>query len=162
MEFGEDKNKLVGNLLKYKSIKKEDIDLFLILLFNNKYKLLAPLRDIIDDDIKFLEILDLFAGSRIWFPERLRSYRNLERATTYNYLKERNFSPEAYKSVAKQIDKRIIQTKSLMETIDATLTNEKEIKASMRMIQKDLNTRKRLDPLEDYSFEFTEGDDIDA
>ena len=162
MEFGEDKNKLVGNLLKYKNIKKEDIDLFLILLFNNKYKLLAPLRDIIDDDFKFLEILDLFAGSRIWFPERLRSYRNLERATTYNYLKERGFSPEAYKSAAKQIDKRIIQTRSLMETIDTTLSLEKDIKASMRLVQKELETRKKLDPLESYNFDFTEGEDDNA
>ena len=153
----------VGNLLKFKNVSKEDIDLFLMLLYNNKYKLLLPLRDIIDDDQKFLEVVDLFAGYRLWFPERIKTYRYLERATTYNYLKERNFSPQAYKSIAKQIDKRVIQTRSLMETVESTVNNrEKMIKADVKQIKRDLDNRKKLDPLENYSFDFIEGDEIDA
>ena len=77
-------------------------------------------------------------------------------------MKERNFSPEAYKSAAKQIDKRIIQTKSLMETIDSVLVSEKDIKASIRAIEKDLENKKVLDPIYTYTFDFTEGDDKDA
>lgn len=156
------KEKLVGSLLKYKGIKREDLDLYFLLLFKSRYKLLAPLRDIIDDDYKFLQILDLFAGTRIWFPPRDRTYRVLERATSYNYLKERNFSHEAYKALAKRIDRRLIQTKTLMDTVDRVLTQEKTIRKQMRDIDKLLEESQAKDNIQSYNFEFTEGDDIGA
>jgi hypothetical protein len=154
-------DKPIGNLLKYRNISEEDIDLYLALITNNsRYRFLLPLRDIVDDDQKFLQILDLFAGTRMWFPDRIRTYRYLERATTYNYLKDRNFSPDAYKTIAKQIDKRVTQTKSLMTTIEATLEErEKDIRVVSSGVQKELESRNDyLDSIDSYDFDFTEED----
>ena len=160
MQSGNER-KPVGNLLKYRNINKTDIDLYLTLIVSNsKYRFLLPLRHIIDDDQKFLQILDLFAGSRIWFPDRVRTYRYLEKAATYNYLRERDFSPAAYKTVAKQIDKRVTQTKSLMTTVDTTLElREKDIGVATAAVQKELENRNDcMDSIDDYDFDFTEED----
>ena len=160
MQSGNDR-KPVGNLLKYRNVSKEDIDLYLTLIMNNsKYRFLLPIRDIVDDDQKFVQILDLFAGSRIWFPDRLRTYRYLEKATTYNYLKNRGFSPGAYKTIAKQIDKRVTQTKSLMTTVEATIEGrERDIKVETDLVKKELEgINNYLDSIDSYNFDFTEDD----
>ena len=160
MQSGKER-KPVGNLLKYRNVSKEDIDLYLTLIVsNNKYRFLLPLRDIINDDQKFLQILDLYAGSKVWFPDRIRTYRYLEKATTYNYLKYRNFSPKAYKTVAKQIDRRVTQTKSLMTTVEANIEErEKDIRISLGSVQRELENRNdHLDSIDDYDFDFTEED----
>ena len=158
MKYG-NKVKPVGNLLKFKNISSRDVDLYLTLItHNDRYRFLLPLRDIIDDDKKFLEILDLFARCSVWFPDRNRTYRCLEKAATYNYLKDRNFSPSAYKTVAKQIDRRITQTKSLMTTLEASMEHrERNIKTATNKVKKELESRNEgLDSISSYDFDFTE------
>lgn len=147
-----DKQKQVGSLLKYKNLNAEDLDLYLTLIYNTKYKYLVSLRNILDNDKKFLELLDIFAGIRIWFPERERTYRYLEKSCTYNYLKNRDFSKDAYSVISKLVEKRVIQVKSMITNLEATLVEREEmLRNSTREVEKLLN-KPKVKRLEDYIY----------
>ena len=68
-----------------------------------------------------------FLGQKVQFPERRKIYKTLEKVFIYNYCKAHNFSESSYLFMAKQYNKRIPQTRAIVNTmqrfIDAK-TNE--------------------------------------
>ena len=70
-----------------------------------------------------MELLDIFAGKKIQFPDRKKLYKLLEKIRIYTYVKSRNYSPESYKLLAKQYKKRISQIRSTVERVDYLLNN---------------------------------------
>ena len=67
------------------------------------------------------------SGQKVQFPERRKIYKTLEKVFIYNYCKAHNFSESSYLFMAKQYNKRIPQTRAIVNTmqrfIDAK-TNE--------------------------------------
>lgn len=116
----------VGSLIVFKDLTKEQKDLFIKLISGEYSYLFQILYNVIDDDNKVLEILDIFEGQRFQFPSRKKLYKLLTRIKFYTYVKSRDYSEDAYKTLAKQNNMRISQIKSLVNRIDNILNNDTE------------------------------------
>ena len=119
-----DKN---GSLMLFYMCSKEDIDLLMTLISRGSLEYIQLLRDIVKDDLALLKLFDVMSGARVQFPERKKIYKTLEKVVIYNYCKSQGFSEASYIFMAKQYNKRIPQTKSIVRTIQKFLdsnTNE--------------------------------------
>lgn len=106
-----------GSLLLFRKATKEDIDLMLKLMSSERYEFISLFRDIIDDDLSLIKLLDMMSGNKITFPERRKIYKTLEKVFIYNYIKAHNFSNQSYVAVAKQYGKRTTQVKAIVDTM---------------------------------------------
>ena len=114
----------LGCLLLFSKASKEDIDLLLDLISNEKYSYLVILRDLVKDDTALIKLFDVMAGKRVPFPKRRKMYKTLERITIYNFCLKRGFSEESYKSVSKQFNKRVPQVKAIVATMQKFIDNK--------------------------------------
>lgn len=115
----------VGNLLPFRNLTQEQKELFIKLISDDYSHVFQILFNIIEDDQKVLELLDILSGQRIQFPPRKKLYKLLEKIQIYTYSKHRNFSEDSYKTQAKIYKKRISQIKSIVDRINYLLDNGK-------------------------------------
>lgn len=115
-----------GALLLFRKATKEDIDLMLKLLSSERYEFISLFREIIDDDIELIKMLDMMSGAKILFPERRKIYKTLEKVFIYNYIKAHDFSNQSYITMAKQYNKRTTQVRSLIENMIKFLDEKKD------------------------------------
>lgn len=113
----------LGCLLLFSKASKEDIDLLMDLITNERYSYLAILRDLVKDDAALIKLFDVMAGMRVPFPKRRKMYKTLERITMYNFCKSRNFSEDSYRIVSKQFNKRVPQVKAIVATMQKFIDN---------------------------------------
>jgi Mor family transcriptional regulator len=114
----------IGSLLIYRDITEEQKNLFIDFLSTDISSCFKVLFNIIDDDFLVMELLDVFAGKKIQFPDRKKLYKLLEKVKIYSYVKSKNYSPESYKLLAKQYKKRISQIRSTVERVDSLIKNK--------------------------------------
>ena len=114
----------IGKTTLFKDLDDEKYSLFLQLLsFEN-----SEFLDVIDkmtDRNTLLKLLDVFAGEYIRFPNRKSVIWVLEKVNMYTYLKNRNFSDEAYYTVSKEYDRTVYEIKKIVNVIDKNLLNKK-------------------------------------
>lgn len=115
----------VGNLLPFRNLTDEQKNLFIKLISDDYTYIFQILFNIINDDKKTLELLDILSGQRIQFPSRKKLYKLLEKIQMYTYSKHRNFSEESYKIQSKIYKKRISQIKNIVTRIDYLLNSGK-------------------------------------
>lgn len=115
----------VGNLLPFRNLTKEQKELFIKLISDDYSYIFQILFNIIEDDQKTLELLDILSGQRIQFPPRKKLYKLLEKIQMYTYSKHRNFSEESFKTQSKIYKKRISQIKNIVNRIDYLLNGGK-------------------------------------
>lgn len=114
----------LGCLALFKNITDEDMELFIDLVTNDFSPFLRVLYNIVGDKNKILRILDAFEGQRIYFQDRKKFYKTLEKVTIYNYIKNHNYAPEAYSSMSKQFQKRVSQLRNIVDRINALKSGE--------------------------------------
>ena len=83
--------------------------------------MLLVLFNIIGDNLVTLELIDIFAGERISFPNRKKLYKLLEKIQIYTFINNKGRSPESYQLLAKQYKRRISQIKAVVNRIDYLL-----------------------------------------
>ena len=123
MNSEEDEEYPVGCLSTFRDLSKEERDLFIKLLSDDCSSAFQILFNIIDDDILVLEILDIFAGNKVNFPNRKKLHKLLEKIQIYTFVKSKGKTPESYQLLAKQYKKRISQIKAVVDRIDYLLNN---------------------------------------
>jgi len=114
----------IGSLLIYRDITEEQKNLFIDFLSTDVSNSFKVLFNVIDDDFLVMELLDIFAGKRIQFPDRKKLYKLLEKVKIYTYVRSKNYSPESYRLLAKQYKKRISQIRSTVERVDSLIKNK--------------------------------------
>ena len=97
----------VGSLLAFKDLTKEQKDIFIKLISDDYSYLFQVLFNIIEDDNLVLEIIDILAGQKIQFPTRKKLYKLLEKIKIYTFVKNKNYSQDSCKLLAKQYNKII-------------------------------------------------------
>ena len=116
-----------GSLMLFNKCTKEDIDLLMLLISRGNNSYIQLLREIVNNDLELIKLFDVMSGQKVQFPERRKIYKTLEKVFIYNYCKAHNFSESSYIFMAKQYNKRIPQTRAIVNTmqrfIDAK-TNE--------------------------------------
>lgn len=126
MEIQEKEEKYIpGSMVIFKNLTNEQRDIFLKLISDEYSYLFQVLFNILDDNILTLELIDIFAGQRIQFPTRKRMYKLLEKIQIYTFVKNRNYSSESYRLLAKQYKKRVSQITATVERVDYLLNNGK-------------------------------------
>ena len=126
MMFDSDDEFSIGSLLIYRDITEEQKNLFIDFLSTEVSSSFKILFNVIDDDYLVMELLDIFAGKKIQFPDRKKLYKLLEKIKIYTYIKSKNYSPDSYKLLAKQYKKRISQIRSTGERVDYLLYNRNQ------------------------------------
>ena len=126
MMFDSDDEFSIGSLLIYRDITEEQKNLFIDFLSTEVSSSFKILFNVIDDDYLVMELLDIFAGKKIQFPDRKKLYKLLEKIKIYTYIKSKNYSPDSYKLLAKQYKKRISQIRSTVERVDYLLNNRNQ------------------------------------
>ena len=96
----------VGSLLAFKDLTKEQKDIFIKLISDDYSYLFQVLFNIIEDDNLVLEIIDILAGQKIQFPTRKKLYKLLEKIKIYTFVKNKNYSQDSCKLLAKQYNNR--------------------------------------------------------
>lgn len=115
----------IGSLLNFRNLDEEQKNIFIKLLSDDCSYQFQLLFNILDDNILVLQIIDVFANTKIVFPNRKKIYKLLEKIQIYTYVKKKNYSNEAYKLMARQYKKRISQIKDTVTRIDYLLNNGK-------------------------------------
>lgn len=113
----------IGSLLIYKDLNSEQKELFIKLLSDDSSYLFQILFNVIENDYKVLQLIDLFAGQKIQFPDRKKVHRLLEKIKIYTFVKHSNNKDNACKLLAKQYNKRILQIRTIVDRIDYLLAN---------------------------------------
>lgn len=108
----------LGCLALFKNISDEDMQLFIDLVTNDFSPFLRTLYNIVGDRNTVLRILDAFEGQRIYFQDRKKLYKTLEKVTIYDYIKNHDYEHEAYSTMSKQFSKRVSQIRNIVERID--------------------------------------------
>ena len=121
----EEEEYIVGCLSAYRNLTEEQKDLFIKLVSDDCSSEFQILFNILDDDILTLEILDIFAGRRISFPDRKKLHKLFEKIQIYTFVKNRGKTADSYQLLAKQYKKRISQIKAVVERIEYLLGNGK-------------------------------------
>jgi len=106
-----------GSLMLFSKASKKDIDLLMTLICRGQNQYLQLLREVVKDDISLIKLFDVMSGQKVVFPERRKIYKTLEKVFIYNYCKSRNFSEDSYIFMAKQYNKRIPQTRAIVNTM---------------------------------------------
>ena len=125
-QWNRGKNKIkVKNVffLKKWCKRKLKIELFIKLLSDDSSYLFQILFNVIENDYKVLQLIDLFAGQKIQFPDRKKVHRLLEKIKIYTFVKHSNNKDNACKLLAKQYNKRILQIRTIVDRIDYLLAN---------------------------------------
>ena len=108
-----DEDYLVGSLSTFRNLSEEQKKLFIKLVSDDCSSVFQILFNVINDDLLTLELIDIFAGERIAFPNRKKLYKLLEKIQIYTFIKSKRDSPEAYQLLAKQYKRRISQIKAI-------------------------------------------------
>lgn len=74
--------------------------------------------------IDYLQFLDLLAGNTLKIPSRKSIYRDLEYIKIYNFVKEKKFSTDSIRTVAKLYTKNISFVKRAIIKISKSLNEE--------------------------------------
>lgn len=109
----------VGSLSLFKNITDEDVLLFIDMITNDFSPFLRVLYNIVDDKTLILKILDAFEGQRIYFPDRKKIFKTMERVVIYNYIVNHNYSEESYSAMSKQFSKRVSQIRNIVDRINS-------------------------------------------
>lgn len=117
-----DEDYLVGSLSTFRNLSEEQKKLFIKLVSDDCSSVFQILFNVIDDDLLTLELIDIFAGERISFPNRKKLYKLLEKIQIYTFINSKGGSPEAYQLLAKQYKRRISQIKAIVNRIDYLLS----------------------------------------
>lgn len=115
----------VGSLVIFKNLSKQQKELFIKLISDDYSSLVQVLFNIIEDDNKVLQIVDIFAGQKIQFPSRKKLYKLLEKIKIYTYVKSKDYSSDACQLLAKQYKKRVSQIRATASRVDYLLDNGK-------------------------------------
>lgn len=110
----------VGSLAIYQDLTDNELELLIKLLPKDLSKVISLIFNIFGTD-QGLEFLDIFADERISLPSRKRLYKLIEKIKIYVFIKSKKESDDAYKLLAKQLDKRISQLHQIVSKIDETL-----------------------------------------
>ena len=140
-----------GCLVTFRKMDEEQYNIFIKQLSDNISYKLDILRNILNDDLLFLKILDVFAGETISFPNRKQSFQYLDRTFMYTYAKKRGFTEDAFNSVSKQFGEKLAVVKNKTMRISQLLDKEEYaslIKAqdklrAQRKAKREENKRKR-------------------
>lgn len=125
MNSEEDNEFLVGSLLAFRNLTDKQKDLFIKLVSDDCSSSFQVLFNILEDNILTLEIIDIFAGTKIVFPNRKKLHKLLEKIQIYTFVNSKGRSSESYQLLAKQYKKRISQIKAIVERIDYLLEKGK-------------------------------------
>lgn len=110
----------IGKTALFKDLSDDKYDLFLKLLSFENAEFLEVLNTMTDKNT-VLKLLDVFAGEYIKFPNRKSVVWVLEKVCMYTYLKNRNFSDEAYYVVSKDYDRTVYEIKKIVNVIEKNL-----------------------------------------
>ena len=89
------------------------------MITNDFSPFLRVLYNIVDDKTLILKILDAFEGQRIYFPDRKKIFKTMERVVIYNYIVNHNYSEESYSAMSKQFSKRVSQIRNIVDRINS-------------------------------------------
>lgn len=110
----------IGKTALYKDLDDDKYDLFMQLLSFENNDFLTVLNNVVDRN-SLLMLLDTFAGESIKFPNRKSVIWVLEKVHIYTYLKERDFSQEAYRTISKMYDRSVYEIKKIVNVIEKNL-----------------------------------------
>ena len=110
----------IGKTSLYKDLSDEKYDLFLKLLSFENSEFLDVLNKMTDRNT-VLQILDVFAGEYIKFPNRKSVLWVLQKVNMYTYLKQKDFSEDAYKFISKEYDRTVYEIKKIVKVIEKNL-----------------------------------------
>lgn len=110
-----------GCLALYRKITEEQMDIFIKQLSDNISYKFDILRNLIDDDVKLLMIIDIFSGESISFPNRKQTFQCLDRTFMYTYARSRGFTEEAYSSISKHFGEKLAVVKDRVMRISQLL-----------------------------------------
>lgn len=110
----------IGKTALFKDLDDEKYELFLKLLSFENNEFLQVINTMTDRNT-VLKLLDIFAGEYIKFPNRKSVIWVLDKVNMYIYLKNRNFSPEAYYTVSKEYDRTVYEIKKIVNVIEKNL-----------------------------------------
>lgn len=108
----------LGSLTLFRHISNEDMELFIDIITNDFSPFCRVLYNIIKDKQTILKIFDAFEGQRVYFPDRKKFYKTLEKCVIYNYIVDHDYSPESYSTMSKQYSKRVSQIRNIVDRID--------------------------------------------
>ena len=117
-----DEDYLVGSLSTFRDLSDEQKNLFIKLVSDDCSSIFQVLFNIIDDNLLTLELIDIFAGEKISFPNRKKLYKILEKIQIYTFIKSKGYSQESYQLLAKQYKRRISQIKSVVDRVNFLLS----------------------------------------
>ena len=140
-----------GCLVTFRKMTDEQYKIFEKQLSDNVSYKLGILRNVLNDDMLFLEILDVFAGENISIPNRKQTFQYLDRTFMYTYAKKRGFTEEAFVSVSKHFGEKLAVVKnktmrisSLLDKEEyATLVKAQDKLKAQRKAKREENKRKR-------------------
>lgn len=118
----------VGKLLAFRDLTEDQKNIFIKLVSSEYSYIFQVLFNIIDDDYLTLELIDILAGQKLQIPNRKKLYKLLEKIKIYTFIKQKNYSSEAYKLLAKQYNIRISQVKSAVSRVEQLLNEHNNIK----------------------------------
>lgn len=110
----------IGKTALFKDLDDDKYDLFLKLLSFENSEFLNIL-DIMTDKNTLLKLLDVFAGEYIKFPNRKSVIWALDKVNMYTYLKQHDFSQEAYYVVSKEYNRTVYEIKKIVNVIEKNL-----------------------------------------
>ena len=113
----------IGKTSLFKDLSDEQYELFLKLLSFENNEFLNVINSLTDKDT-LLKLLDIFAGEYVRFPNRKSLIWVLTKVNMYTYLKERNFSHDAYYVVSKEYNKTIYEIKKIVNVIEKNLQSK--------------------------------------
>lgn len=113
----------IGKTVLFKDLDDEKYELFLNILSFENGEFLDILHKMIDRNT-LLKLLDVFAGEYIKFPNRKSVIWVLDKVNMYTYLKNRDFSDEAYRVVSKEYDRTVYEIKKIVNVIQKNLQSK--------------------------------------
>lgn len=110
----------IGKTVLFKDLDEDKFELFLKFLSFEKSEFLNIIR-VMTDNNTLLKLLDTFAGTSIRFPNRKSLIWVLEKVNIYTYLKNHNFSQDAYYTMSKEYDRTVYELKKIVNVIEKNL-----------------------------------------
>ena len=82
----------LGKLLNFKDLDDDKLKIFIKLLSDDCSSTFQVISNVLEDNYLFVELLDIFAGSKIQFPTRKKLYKLLEKTYIYSFVKKSKIS----------------------------------------------------------------------
>lgn len=120
----------VGCLVEFSDIDYEQREILIKLMSKEYSYLFQVLYNILEDDALTLQLIDIFANTKIRFPSRKKIYKTLEKIKIYIYAKRHNYSDISISVLAKQYNKRPSQVRALIDKINSTLDSNYKMEDS--------------------------------